>query len=321
MASAAGKRTIKNDNLTKTHEIICSNGFILLKNDYREISYESTSTGKHIHINITKMDDGDVIALAVPLSDDNSYYKTTIDSGYEDLEKYIKNFLEQSKISKISRRCSDIDTDIPVVDADVDEDVDKDDDADEDVDDDDDDDDVEVLSDSSDDYEVIDPLDMYKLHFRNKCIQNWHSFFITAYFINILAMMEVRWRAFIAFGYFVLYSQTTKALFRPTCYLVITYSCTYIVGDLTYMAFLSKMLKLWIINVIMHLCVIREFPKFMGDITSSIIWSPYIASMVMMPKKGYFLKNSLGAPYNLEDMMSKEELINLLKDIDNDDSD
>ena len=87
------------------------------------------------------------------------------------------------------------------------------------------------------------------------------------------------------------------------------------------MAFLSKMLKLWIINVIMHLCVIREFPKFMGDITSSIIWSPYIASMVMMPKKGYFLKNSLGAPYNLQDMMSKEELINLLRDIDNDDSD
>ena len=291
MASAAGNRVVKNSDLTKIHKIILNNDFMLLKNEYNDVCYECLKTGKHIHININTLSNI-AIKLAVPLSDDHSYFKTSF-SSYDDLEKYIDNYFFTINQKPMARRDSGFNEP---------EQVNCDDDCDDDCDNDCDDD----CDSEEEDYIVMDPIDIYKMRYKTDCIKYWHNIAITVAFINSLMFLNIKWRSLVVLTYFTIYSVSAKEVFRPTGYLITFYmaSCAgnVLVPCYNTMQFLSNMLILWATNVLMHGVITRDFPILLDSTFSSIIWAPYIVAMNVVPKYKTIVNYSMGAPYFLEDL-------------------
>lgn len=321
-----GNRTVQNSSLTKIHTILSDYGFFLLKNEYHHVCYECMYTGKHVNIDI--IPNGDVITIIVPLSDKSSYYKTTI-TGYTNSENYLTNYFSAMNVGgEGDVDNEDVDKDAPEIgcegvrrrnlrahpNVDVSIGVEA-------VGSDDEDSDVSVNS--MDNYVVMDPIDIYRTYYTGNSIRNWHGIVISFFYINFLTLLTLKWKLLMGLFYFMVYIHSAKEIFRPCTYLIVSHFSSCIIPyPISLGIFLLKMLTIWTLNIAVHGIIIKDYPKLMGNTIISIIWAPCIVAMHWFPKYSTLMKLHtryfLGPPYYLEDMVSKEDILDVLGDSDSD---
>jgi hypothetical protein len=169
----------------------------------------------------------------------------------------------------------------------------------------------------------MDPIDIYRTYYTDNSIRNWHGIVISFFYINFLTLLTLKWKLLIGFFYFMVYAHSAKEIFRPCIYLIGSHFSSCITPyPICLGTFLLKMLTIWTLNIMTHGIIIKDYPKLMGNTIISIIWSPYIVAMHWFPKYSTLRKLHtnyfIGPPHYLEDIISNEDILDMLGNSDSD---
>ena len=278
MTTTSPSKSITNPNLEKVNALILSQNYKLFKNDHLHISYEHTTRGRHINLDISISDTYNgigswftskpdiLITLKVPLKKPTKYYTTTF-NDYDKVYGYMDNYFNETvdiidEDEKDEYKQHMNNNVFPELLEKFQEDSDIESDFDE------------------TEYAEIDPLEVYYDTNPNSAVRIIHFIAIPYMYILLFAQVGNTFARLITGIYMYIYyvgnvSMIPSFFYLTTCYTVSNSLRTHNVS-LSTLYFYGYLIAL--VNYTVAGGFIGKHVAFMNDTIYSIVWAPFICS-------------------------------------------